>query len=60
MFSTHLASLTLFWLCFVCVYFEHIFFSQKLVLINLIAIFADKVGCNFIFYNYYSVGKCGL
>ena len=30
MFSTVLALLTLVWFCFLCVYFGHIFFSQKI------------------------------
>ena len=35
MFSTALVSLTLFWFCFLCVYFGQIFFTQEMVLINL-------------------------
>ena len=42
MLSTVLDYLSRFWLCFVCVDFEYIFFSQYLVLSNLTRIFVGK------------------
>ena len=42
-----MASLTWFWFCFLCTYFGYTFFFQKMVLINLNAIFPKKIFCNF-------------
>ena len=47
MFSTVLASLTLFWFCLLFVCFGHTLSRKKFVLTNLNAIFPDNIYCDF-------------